>query len=91
VIFAGLKSDHTEFHASAATLLAKLFPRVSLKAKVANKAVKVLMKSAKGKEKESRDSATLAMLLIAFKYQRETVDAEKVLRCVVKMEETLVR
>ena len=62
--------------------------QVRLREKVANRAVKVLLKSAK--KAPGRERATLAMLLITFKHQRETVDKEAVLRGLVKLERALL-
>ena len=59
-----------------------------LREKVANRAVKVLMKSTK--KAPGRERATLAMLLITFKHQRETVDKGAVLRNLIKLEKSLL-
>ena len=59
-----------------------------LREKVSSRALKVLMKSTK--KAPGRERATLAMLLITFKYQRETVDKEAVLRNIIKLEGALL-
>ena len=42
------------------------------------------------KKAPGRERATLAMLLITFKHQRETVDKEAVLKNLIKLEKSLL-
>lgn len=89
VIVAGLKSSHREFRALGATLLARVFPQVKLKAKIANKICKVIKKKV-GKSKEDSEKRTaLALLLIVLKTQHETVDKKKIRSALLEFEETI--
>ncbi len=47
MIVSGIKSPDKEFFALSSTLLARVFPHVNLKEKVANKLLKVLEKTSK--------------------------------------------
>jgi len=70
----------------AGILLAKIFPMVQLKSKVANKILKVLDKSCRSKEVTAD---TLSILLVVFRTQNSVVDKEKVISMLGKHEELL--
>ena len=84
IVVAGIKSDHSEFFALGATLAAKLFPTMRMKAKVALKMLKVMKK----KCNKVKNEQTLALSLILFKSQFDVVDKTKVIKILAKHEDT---
>eukprot|EP00095_Tigriopus_kingsejongensis_P008024 maker-scaffold1494_size38455-snap-gene-0.15 protein:Tk08024 transcript:maker-scaffold1494_size38455-snap-gene-0.15-mRNA-1 annotation:"hypothetical protein DAPPUDRAFT_192569" len=83
VLVAGLKSQHPEFRAAAATLWAHVLPRIALQAKVADHLVKVLRQASR----RQPDFVHLALLLILFKSQAERVNVTNVLVVLLSLDQ----
>ena len=83
VIVSGLKAGNSdEFRAAAATLFVRVLPRVTLKARVAEKLLKVVVKG----KRMGDDQLSLGLVLVLFKSQRDNIDAENVLNSLVELD-----
>lgn len=85
VIVNCLKSNHAEFRATGATLMAHVLPKVTLKAKVVYRLLKVVRKCS-GK---NADFVNLALWLILVKTQIEAIPVEGALACMDLLEVTI--
>jgi hypothetical protein len=84
VILAGLKLNaHQEFRSAAIILFACLVPRISMKAKVANKLLKSIGKIS------IKTTETLSMVALLFRCQKSVVDQERVLVEILSHEDVL--
>ncbi len=89
VVVAGLRSNSRDVFALGAILAARVLPRVSLKARVANKILKVLKAASRRSDDGGADADTLALLLIVFRSQRRVVDLGRVLALLARHETVL--
>ncbi|TRY68333.1 hypothetical protein TCAL_03802 [Tigriopus californicus] len=85
VIVPCLKSNHGEFRATGATLMAHVLPKVTLKAKVVQRLLKVIRKCCS----TNVDFVNLALWMILVKSQIEAVPMESALTCLGLLEVTI--